>query len=193
MKSSGKSLIGQSVHRTEVIDKVTGCAVFVDDIQFGPSLLHSRLVRSPYPHALIKKVDPKKALALPGVRAVVTGQDLTARLGLYLIDRPIFASDRVRYYGEPVAGVVATSEHIAVEAAKLVEVEYEVLPAIYNPVEAAQPDAPLLHPDLGEYTVANFIFPKPGTNISEHFKIRKGDTDACWADCAAVAEGRFQL
>ncbi len=76
---------------------------------------------------------------LPGVRAVVTGKDLTAKMGLYLIDRPIFAADRVRHYGEPVAGVVAITEDIAVEAAKLVDIEYEVLPAIYDPVEAAQP------------------------------------------------------
>ena len=124
------------------MDKVTGCAVFVDDVQFGPNLLHGRLVRSPHPHALIKSINTEKAEALPGVRAVVTGKDLTAKMGLYLIDRPIFASDRVRVYGEPVAGVVATSENIAVEAVNLVEVEYEVLPAIYDPVEAAQPDAP---------------------------------------------------
>jgi len=162
----------QSVIRTDAIDKVTGCAVFVDDIQFGPNLLHSRLVRSPYPHALIKSINAKKAEQLPGVRAIVTGKDLTARMGLYLIDRPIFASDRVRYYGEPVAGVVAITEDIAVEAARLVEIEYEVLPAVYDPVESAQPGASLLHPDLGSYTVADFIFPEPGTNISENFKIR---------------------
>ena len=142
MINSEKSLIGQSVQRTDIIDKVTGCAVFVDDIPFGPNLLHSRLVRSPHPHALIKSINTKKAEQQPGVRAVVTGKDLTARMGLYLIDRPIFASERVRYYGEPVAGVVATTEEIAVEAAKLVEVEYEVLPAVYDPVESAQPDAP---------------------------------------------------
>jgi len=181
MTITESGLIGKSVQRTDVMDKVTGCAVFVDDIQFGPNLLYSRLVRSPYPHALIKKIDTSKAEALPGVRAVVTGKDLTARLGLYLIDRPIFA------------GVVATSEDIAVEAVKLVEVEYEVLPAIYDPVESAQPDAPLIHPDLGSYSVVNFIFPEPGTNISEHFKIRKGDAEAAFAACEAVAEGRFRL
>ena len=96
MKTSESSLIGQSVQRTDVIDKITGCAVYVDDIQFGPSLLYSRLVRSPHPHALIKSINTKKALELTGVRAIVTGKDLTARMGLYLIDRPIFAADRVR-------------------------------------------------------------------------------------------------
>jgi CO/xanthine dehydrogenase Mo-binding subunit len=193
MKISETKVVGQSVQRTDVIDKITGCAVFVDDIQFGPNLLHSRLVRSPHPHALIKKINTTKAEALPGVRAIVTGKELKARMGLYLIDRPIFADERVRYYGEPVAGVVAVTENIAVEAVKLVEVDYEILPAIYDPVEAAQPDAPLLHPDLGKYTVANFIFPEPGTNISEHFKIRKGEVEKAWPECAAVAEGTFKL
>jgi len=193
MTITESGLIGKSVRRTDSVDKVTGIAVFVDDIQFGPNLLHSRLVRSPYSHALIKNINAKKALELPGVRTVVTGKDLTARLGLYLIDRPIFATDRVRYYGEPVAGVVAISEEIAVEAAKLIKIDYEVLPAVYDPVEAAQPDAPLLHPDLAEYTVANFIFPEPGTNISEHFKIRKGDVDSVWEQCAAISEGTFRL
>ncbi len=193
MKTSESSLIGQSVQGTDIIEKVTGCTVFVDDIQFGANLLHSRLVRSPYPHALIKKIDTTRAEKLPGVRAVVTGKDLTAKMGLYLIDRPIFAADRVRHYGEPVAGVVAITEDIAVEAAKLVDIDYEVLPAIYDPVEAAQPDAPLLHPDLGSYTVADFIFPEPGTNISEHFKIRKGSVEENWANCKAIVEGRFSL
>ena len=193
MKITESSLIGQSVQRTDVIDKVTGCAVYVDDIQFGPSLLYSRLVRSPHPHALIKSINTKKALELTGVRAIVTGKDLTARMGLYLIDRPIFAADRVRYYGEPVAGVVAITEEIAVEAARLIEIEYELLPAVYDPVEAAQPEASLLHPELGSYEVANFIFPEPGTNISEHFKIRKGEVEKIWSDCGAIAEGKFRL
>lgn len=193
MTITESGLIGKSVLRTDGLDKVTGSAVFVDDIQFGPNLLHSRLVRSLYSHALIKNIDIKEALELPGVRTIVTGKDLTARLGLYLIDRPIFATDRVRYYGEPVAGVVAISEEIAVKAAKLIKIDYEVLPAVYDPVEAVQPDAPLLHPDLADYTVADFIFPEPGTNISEHFKIRKGDVDSVWEQCAAILEGTFRL
>jgi len=193
MKVPESGVVGQSVRRTDAIDKVTGCAVFVDDIPFGPNFLPSRLVRSPHPHALIKSIDTKKAEQLQGVRAVVTGKDISARLGLYLIDRPIFASERVRYFGEPVAGVIATTEDIAVEAVKLVEIEYEVLPAVYDPGASAQPEAHLLHPDLGSYTVANFIFPEPGTNISENFKIRKGDVETCWSDCEVVAEGKFRL
>ena len=185
--------VGKSVHRVDVVDKVTGAAVFVDDMQFGPGVYHARLVRSPHAHARIVRIDAARALEMPGVKAVVTGKDLDARIGLYLIDRPVFAGERVRYVGDPVAGVVATSAEIAEEAAHLVEVEYEELPAVFDPVEAAQPDAPLLHPDLGEYQVANFIFPEPGTNISEHFKLRKGDVEPAWPRCAAIVEGTFRL
>ena len=187
--------VGKSVPRMDAYEKVTGAATFADDMHAarGPGLYYGRLVRSPYAHALVKRVDASKALAVPGVKAVVTGADVPNNIGLYLIDRPIFARDRVRYVGEPVAGVVASSEEVTVEAAQLVEVEYEELPAIFDPVEGAQPDAPLLHPDLGEYKVANFIFPEPGTNISEHFKLRKGDVESAWPRCVAVVEGTFRL
>jgi carbon-monoxide dehydrogenase large subunit len=185
--------VGKDVPRVDAYDKVTGTARFVDDLQFGPGLYHGRLVRSPHAHARIKGIDVSRALEVPGVKAVVTGQDVGARIGLYLIDRPIFAADRVRYVGDPVAGVVATSEEIAERAAQLVTVDYEELPAVFDPVEAAQPDAPLLHPDLGEYQVANFIFPEPGTNISEHFKLRKGDVESAWPRCAAIVERTFRL
>ncbi|RLC67980.1 MAG: xanthine dehydrogenase family protein molybdopterin-binding subunit, partial [Chloroflexi bacterium] len=185
--------VGQSVPRVDAYDKITGAALFTDDLQFGPGLYYGRLVRSPYAHALIRSIDVSKALEMPGVKAVVTGEDVPARIGLYLVDRPIFARDRVRYVGDPVAGVIAISEDIAEEAAQLVVVEYEELPAVFDPVKAAQPDAPLLHPDLGEYKVANFIFPEPGTNISEHFKLRKGDVESAWPRCAAIVEDTFRL
>ena len=185
--------VGKSVPRVDAYEKVTGSAIYADDMQFGPGLYYGRLVRSPYAHALIKSVDASKALEMPGVKAVVTGKDVPNNIGLYLIDRPIFARDRARYVGEPVAGVVATSEEIATEAAGLVEVEYEELPAVFDPEKGAQPDAPLLHPDLGAYKVANFIFPEPGTNISEHFKLRKGDVEPAWPQCTAIVEGTFRL
>jgi CO/xanthine dehydrogenase Mo-binding subunit len=105
--------VGKSVPRVDAYEKVTGAAVYADDMQFGPGLYYGRLVRSPYAHALVKGVDASKALAVPGVKAVVSGADVPNNIGLYLIDRPIFARDRVRHVGEPVAGVVATSEEIA--------------------------------------------------------------------------------
>jgi CO/xanthine dehydrogenase Mo-binding subunit len=193
MTQSTSGPVGKSVKRIDAHAKVTGAATYADDMQFGPGLYYGRLVRSPHAHALVKRVDTSRALAMPGVKAIVTGADTPRNIGLYLIDRPIFARDRVRYVGEPVAGVVASSEEIAEEAARLVEVEYEVLPAVFDPEESAKPEAPLLHPDLGDYEVANFIFPQPGTNISEHFKLRRGDVDAAWPQCAAVVEGTFRL
>jgi len=185
--------VGKSVGRVDTHEKVTGSAIYTDDLQFGPGLYYGRLVRSPHAHALVKSIDSSQALALPGVKAVVTSQDAPGRIGLYLIDRPIFAGDRVRYVGDPVAGVVAVNEEIAEEATRLVQVEYEQLPAVFDPVEAADPDAILIHPDLGEYDVANFIFPQPGSNISEHFKLRKGDVESAWPQCAAIVEGSFRL
>jgi len=185
--------VGKSVPRVDAFDKVTGSAKFVDDMAFGPGLLYGKIVHSPIAHGLIKKIDVTEALALPGVKAVVTGQDSPTPLGLYLKDRFIFAYDRVRYVGESVAGVIAISEEIAERAALLVHVEYEELPPVFDPYEGAQPGAPLIHPDLGSYEVVNFIFPEPGTNISEHFKLRKGDVESAWAQCADIVEGTYTL
>ncbi len=185
--------IGESKPRLENNQKVTGAAIFADDIQFGNSLLYARILHSPHPHALIKSIDTSKAKALPGVKAVVTGDDFPGYLGLYLQDRHIFCRDRVRYVGDPILGVAATSEEIAVKALELINVEYEVLEPVVNPVEGAQPDAPLIHPDLGEYKVANFIFPQPGTNVSNHFKLRKGDVEGAFEKCTTIVEKRFRV
>ncbi len=185
--------VGKSVPRVDVYEKVTGAAVYCDDIQFGAGLLHARVKRSPYPHALIKKLDVSKALALPGVKVVVTGADFNERVGLYLKDKFPFARDRVRFVGEAVAGVAAVSEEIAEKALDLIEVEYEPLPAVFDPLYGATPEAPLLHPELETYEVVPFIFPVPGTNMSNHFKIRKGDTESAWKDCAAVVEATIRV
>ncbi len=185
--------IGESVARVDALEKVTGEAKFTDDLKFGADLLFGRIVRSPHPHARIKKVDVRRALELPGVKAVVTGEATKERIGLYLKDRYTFCRDRVRYIGDPVAGVVAASEEIAEEGCKLVEVEYEALETVFDPLQGVQPDAPLLHPQLGEYAVADFILPKPGTNISNHFKVRKGDVDAAWPQCDVIVERQFHV
>ncbi len=185
--------VGESVTRVDAREKVTGSAVFTDDIQFGPGMYYARVKRSPHPHALIKRIDVSKARALPGVKAVVSGEKYPGLTGLYLSDRRIFATDRVRYVGDPVAAVAATTEEIAEQALDLIEVDYEVLPGVFDPEYGASPEAPLIHPDLGKYKVANFIFPKPGTNISNHFKVRKGDVDRVWKDCAVVVEHSYRI
>src|SRR5512134_200982 len=185
--------VGESKPRIDAREKVTGAAVYADDLQFGNALLHARIKRSPHPHALIKKIDITKAKALPGVKAVVTGEDFRGYIGLYLQDRFIFCRDRVRYVGDPVAGVAAISEEIAQKALDLIDVEYEVLPPVLDPEYGVSPEAPILHPDLGKYVVAGFIFPEAGTNISNHFKLRKGDVDSAWEKCAAIIERSYRI
>ena len=187
------SPVGESKPRIDAREKVTGAAVYTDDLQFGSALLHARIKRSPYPHALIKRIDVSKARALPGVKAVVTGQDFPGYIGLYLRDRYIFCRDRVRYVGDPVAGVAAVSETVAEQALDLIEVEYEVLEPVLDPEFGVNAEAPLIHPDLGKYEVVNFIFPKPGTNISNHFKLRKGNVDSAWGKCAAIIERKYRI
>jgi CO/xanthine dehydrogenase Mo-binding subunit len=190
-KSSGP--VGESKPRIDAREKVTGSALYADDIQFGNKLLHARIKRSPHPHALIKRIDISRALALVGVKAVVTGEDFPGYIGLYLKDRQIFCRERVRYVGDPVAGVAATSPEIAEKAVNLIEVEYEVLAPVLDPEAGASPQAPLLHPDLGQYVVASFILPQAGSNISNHFKLRKGDVSSAWKNCKAVIERKYRI
>ncbi len=185
--------VGESVSRVDGLDKVTGAAQFADDLPFGRNLLHARLKRSPHAHALVKRIDVSKAQALPGVKVVVTGEDFPGYIGLYLLDRHIFARDRVRYVGDPVAGVAAVTPEIAEKAVELIEVEYEELPAVFDPEYGVSPEAPLLHPNLGQYEVAPFILPKAGSNISNHFKIRKGDVEAAWAQCDAIHQASYRV
>jgi CO/xanthine dehydrogenase Mo-binding subunit len=187
------SIIGASPQRIEGREKVTGAATYVDDMQFGPNLLHGMLKRSPIPHGIIKGIDVSKARALPGVRVVVTGQDFPGYTGLYLKDRRIFALDRVRYVGEAVAAVAADSPEIAQQAVELIEVRYEPLPGVFDPEYGASPDAPLVHPDLANYESVPFIFPQPGTNISNWFKVRKGDMDKGWAEADLIYEHKYRV
>ena len=188
-----RSLIGVSPQRIEGREKVTGAAQYVDDLQFGPSLLHGRLKRSPIPHGRIAAIDVSRARALPGVRVVITGQDFPGYTGLYLRDRRIFALDRVRFVGEPVAAVAADTPEIAEQAIGLIEVAYEDLPGVFDPEFGASAEAPLLHPELGDYECAAFILPQAGTNISNHFKVRKGDMAAGWAAADLVYEHKYRV
>lgn len=192
-QSQKHSLIGASPQRIEGRAKVTGAATYVDDLQFGPNLLHGALKRSPIPHGIIKRIDVSKARALPGVRVVITGQDFPGYTGLYLKDRRIFALDRVRFVGEPVAAVAADTPEIAEQALELIEVEYEPLPGVFDPEFGASPEAPLVHPDLGNYECVPFIFPQPGTNISNWFKVRKGNLEQGWAEADLIYEHKYRV
>lgn len=193
IKTKIPSPVGENKPRIDAQIKATGAATYADDIQFGVGLLHARIKRSPHPYARIKSINVTKAKSLPGVKVVVTGDDFPGYIGLYLRDRHIFCREYVRYVGDPVAGVAAVSEEVAEKAVELIEVEYEVLEPVLDPEFGISPGAPLIHPNLATYEVASFIFPEPGTNISNHFKIRKGDVESAWGQCAAIVERRYRV
>ena len=146
-----ESAIGKSPPRLEAAEKALGQAVYSGDMEL-PGMLHGALATSPYPHARILSYDASAALALPGVKAVVTGEDITGGyIGLVCKDEKALAHSKVRYIGEPVVAVAAVDEATARLAARLIDVEYEELPAATT-IEAAMAEgAPVLHEDFADY------------------------------------------
>ncbi|SCW52870.1 Aldehyde oxidase and xanthine dehydrogenase, a/b hammerhead domain [Paenibacillus tianmuensis] len=136
--------VGKSIPRKETWEKVTGRTKYINDHAI-PGLLHVKMAVSPHAHANIKSIDSSKAIKIPGVKAVITGQYYPMLTGSPLADRPSIAIDKVRYYGEPVALVVAEQEYIAEMAALQIKVEYEPLPVVLSPREALQKNALLVH------------------------------------------------
>jgi len=133
-------IIGKPVPLIEGREKVSGEYKYVDDI---PAELHAKILRSPHPHAIIKRIDTSKAEKLDGVEAVLTHHDVPKRLVPRGAARAFYIlEDHVRFAGDEVAAVAATSKAIAEEALDLIEVEYEMLPAVFDPEEAAKEDAP---------------------------------------------------
>ena len=144
--------IGRSTPRLEGESKVTGGEQYTGDLVL-PGTLWGRALRSPFPHARITRIDASGAHQVPGVMAVLTGADLRGvRYGRRLYDVPVLAEDRVRFVGERVAAVAAVDRDTAEEALLRIEVEYEELPAVYDPLAALEQDAPILHPDVNSYT-----------------------------------------
>jgi len=184
--------VGQSEARVDGVRKVTGFSRYTDDLKLA-GMLFAKIKKSPYPHAKILKIDTSKAEKLPGVKVIITGKDVPVRVGLYLEDKTFLAIDKVRFIGEPVAAVAAESEEIAEEAVSLIEVDYEELPAVFDPLEGIKPDAPLIHEDLGSYKHASIILPVKGTNISNHYKIRKGDAEKGFKEADFVFENEFYV
>ena len=182
--------VGKPVLRGESIDKVTGRWVYGADLAL-PGMLHAKVLRSPYPHARILSVDTRRAREFPGVRAVVTGADVPYLFGSAVRDEPFLARGKVRYAGEPVAAVAAVSEEIAREAINLIDVEYEELPGVFDPLVAMRPGSPILHEDLATYQMEGAYDRYPGTNIVGHTKVRRGDVVQGFLDSDFVYEDVF--
>jgi CO/xanthine dehydrogenase Mo-binding subunit len=182
--------IGERVSRVDGIKKVTGDLKYVDDIKL-PGMLYAAVKRSPYPHAKILSIDTSKAEKLTGVKVVTTGKDFPKKVGLYLSDKTFLAVDKVRYRGEAVAAVAAETIEIAEEAAELIEVKYEELEPVTDAVEGMKTDAPLVHPELEDYRHAPIFHTIPGTNISEHFKLRKGNAEEAFKKADHILETNF--
>jgi carbon-monoxide dehydrogenase large subunit len=190
---SDLKFVGQPVPRIDGVEKVTGAAAYVDDLDFGPRLLHAEIVESPHAHARIKHIDTSRAEKVPGVVKVVTAGDLPYRFGLYMRDRYIFAKDRVRFVGEQVAAVIARDASTARRAAGLVEVEYELLPPVLDLTAALGKDAVLVHPELGDYVHVPWFFPRAGTNIAHWRKTRRGDVGNGFREADVVFEDTYTV
>ncbi len=191
MPTEQLDIVGTSSIRVDARDKVMGKAIYIDDIQV-PGMLHGKVLRSRYPHARIVRIDTSRAEKLPGVLGVVTGADVPFIHGESLLDEPFLARDKVRYTGEGVAVVAAVDVATAEHALELIRVEYKELPAVFDPVEATEPGAPLIHENVGTYTrAASNIKPIPGTNICNHFQLKTGDVEKGFAESDYIFEDTF--
>jgi carbon-monoxide dehydrogenase large subunit len=185
--------IGKPLPRIEGEGKVTGQTKYAADLPFE-DLLWAKVLRASVPHARIVKVDTLKAKALKGVRAVLTGSDVKGIfVGTRIKDQPVLACDKVRFVGDALAAVAADSEAIADEAIGLIDVEYEELPYVHDPVEALKPTSPLIHEDRNKYKNAT----KLPEGVSEHnlqsyVVWKNGDLDAGFQKAARIFEHTFR-
>jgi CO/xanthine dehydrogenase Mo-binding subunit/aerobic-type carbon monoxide dehydrogenase small subunit (CoxS/CutS family) len=176
---AGSSFIGNNVRRLDAPSKVSGRLRYAGDMLM-PDMLHMQVLRSPHAHARIKSIDVSAARELPGVSCVVTAADVPGEdgFGVFVHDQPIMARDVVRYVGEGVAAIAAEDVLTARKAMQLIKVEYEPLPAVFDPEEALLSGAPVLH----AYA--------PG-NIVKHIPIRKGDVEQGFAEADLIVEQRY--
>jgi CO/xanthine dehydrogenase Mo-binding subunit len=177
-------VLNTHVHNIDGIAKVTGRATYTFDVKL-PGMLYGKILRSPYPHAKIVKIDFSKAMEIPGVKAVVTGKDtLGVKQGIWrrykdLCDEQILPVDKVRYIGEPVAAVAAVTEEIAEKALDYIEVEYEVLPATFEPLDAIKKDAPEIHEGF-----------ERNINVTRH--IEWGEVEEAFEEAEYIREDWFK-
>ena len=173
------SIIGKATAMVDAAEKTTGAGKYTDDLSV-PGMLVGKILHSPYPHARIKRIDTSRAEALEGVVTVATGQDAPNPYGILPVghDEYPLALDKVRYVGDNVACVVAVTESIAEKALELVDVEYELLPAYFDPEESMKAQTHLIHDN------------KPG-NLEKDYHHAFGDPDRGFAEADQVAEARF--
>ncbi|MBT8405082.1 MAG: xanthine dehydrogenase family protein molybdopterin-binding subunit [Gemmatimonadetes bacterium] len=171
------AVIGRPQRKIDGLAKSTGRAAYTDDIVL-PGMLHGKILRSPHPHARIRSIDTAGAEALPGVHAVVTGADFPTPYGIipWTPDETALAVDRVRYIGDGVAAVAAVDEDTALEALRRIEVDYEILPAVFDPHDALAAE--------GNYEAGDYIHPPKregwNGNITKKVHLEFGDLDAGW-------------
>lgn len=186
--------VGKPMPRIEGADKVTGATRYAADLPI-PKSLHAKVLRSPLAHARIRNIETSAAKALPGVHSVLTGGDLPeVYVGLRMKDMPVLAKDKVRFVGDPVAAVAADTLDIADAALKLIEVDYEELPGVYDPLEAVKPGTVALHDAPRDYKnappLAEGVDPdRP--NVQSHSIWQNGDIEAAFEKADRVFEGTY--
>lgn len=184
--------VGQPLPRLDGMEKVTGAGRYAADL-IPPGTLWSKVLYSSLPHARIKRIDTTRARQLPGVRAVLTGQDIPPGLhGHQVKDTPILARDVVRYVGDRVAAVAADDADIAEEAVGLIEVEYDDLPAVFDQLSAQESAAPWLHPDLASYARPAMNTDPSLKNVQTFTRYGHGDVEQGFAESDLVLEHEFR-
>ena len=195
-------VIGTRPIRHDGADKVTGRAIYGNDVQMA-GLLHGKILRSPHAHAKIKRIDTSAAEKLPGVHAVTTAKDLPdlkdkwadlgeGRVNLADLGANVLAHDKVLYKGHAVAAVAAVSPHVAEEAVKLIEVEYEPLPSVTWVLDAMKPDAPVLHDHIHTEDMVGQRIGEQPSNVSKYLLFEAGDLDKGFASADVVIEHEFK-
>ena len=187
-------VIGKAVVREEGGDKVSGRTTYTADV-YLPGLLWGKILRSPHPHARIERIDVSKARQVAGVKAVITGADAKGCLiGKQIRDMPALCWDTVRFVGDRVAAVAAETVEAAEEALSLIEVDYHQLPAVFDPLEAMQPGAPVLHEDVSAYGGApKELLATDLPNGLTRLAWRKGDVEQAFARAEVVLEHTFRI
>jgi carbon-monoxide dehydrogenase large subunit len=183
-------VLGKNYPRVDAADKVSGRSQYAGDV-YLPGMLIGKVLKSSRPHARILRIDTSQAAQVPGVRAVITGNDIPdVRFGSGAVkDRRVFALEKVRYMGEPVAAVAAVDEIAALEALDLIQVQYEDLPAITDPIDALKPEAPLVHQDLPRY---DGYAAGMGGNVCTIVEGDRGDVDSAFAAADHIFEDTFR-